>query len=163
MRSRNTFVAGVVLLASLGLVAPAQAASPVAVAQAAPAAAVARTVTTVKCINLRTGIQRTLAGQTCPRGWVRAVPLASVAAKRKAYLRDARYLDASLKQASDASLFGVGRAVCRTLDNGGNFQNIIDEMLGADITTGQTSAILTSAVYNLCPGHRAFLDNWLNS
>jgi len=118
----------------------------------------------IKCINLRTGIQRTLTGSTCPRGWVRTVPLATVAAKRKAFLRDARYLNSDLKLVSDSSLFYAGRLVCRTLDNGGDFDDIVDIMVvQADIDSEVVAVIMTAAIYDLCPGHRQFLQNWLNS
>lgn len=155
MRRVLAVTAGFVTAVAVAL--PAYIAPPAAAHQ--PDAAVAA----VKCINMRTGIQRNLAGRSCPRGWVRAVPLATIAAKRKAYLRDARYLDNDLVLVSDGSLFQVGRLVCRTLDNGGNFQDIVEAMVGADIDSDQVAAIVVAAVHNLCPGHRQFLTNWLDT
>jgi hypothetical protein len=115
-----------------------------------------------KCINLKTGIARDLPGKKCPKGWV-ANGSTSWKDKRRTYLRDARALQSDLYLVQDSTLFEAGKATCQILDRGGNFGQIVSSIIDSGLDSDVGAAVVVSAINNLCPGHKTFLNNWLNS
>lgn len=87
----------------------------------------------------------------------------AAASPRSDFLSDARDGASELWDYSDRSVWRVGKSVCRILDRGGHWDAVIYEMSDYDISDEAQAAIVVSAVYNLCPGHRYFLNVWLNS
>ena len=71
----------------------------------------------------------------------------AAASPRSNYLREARHLEPKLA----------------TLDSGGHFVDVISAMKDAGVSSSKGAAVIVAAVHNLCPGHRQFLNNFVNS
>jgi hypothetical protein len=144
----------VTVLIGLGVASPAQAMMPSSSPQAKPA---------IKCVNLNTGVIRNLAGKKCPKGWAKeASSGASTASKKRAaYLSSARRLEPALYGVDDDTLFRAGRSICRTLDAGGNFAQIINTIISAGLDSSTGAALIVASIEHLCPGHKQFLNNFL--
>jgi len=87
----------------------------------------------------------------------------AAASPRSNYLREARHLEPKLATVGDQALWRAGKAVCLTLDSGGHFVDVISAMKDAGVSSSKGAAVIVAAVHNLCPGHRQFLNNFVNS
>jgi len=153
---KKLLVTGVALgvMMGLGIMSPASAVQQSSVPQAKPA---------IKCVNLNTGVIRNLSGKKCPKGWAKeASSGASTASKKRAaYLSSARRLEPALYGVDDDTLFRAGRSICRTLDSGGNFAQIINTIISAGLDSSTGAALIVASIEHLCPGHKQFLNNFL--
>ncbi len=112
--------------------------------------------------SLRRGVTLGLASLLLIGGGVATASPAS-ASPRTDYLDTARYLDPSLYDVTDRSLWKVGKSVCKMLDRGAHFVDVLDFFNRYDLPTETQAAIVVAAVNHLCPGHEYFLDEWINS
>jgi len=87
----------------------------------------------------------------------------AAASPRSNYLREARHLEPRLSSVGDYALWRAGKTVCLTLDSGGHFVDVISAMNDAGVPSKKGAAVIVAAVHNLCPGHRQFLTNFVNS
>ena len=87
----------------------------------------------------------------------------AAASPRTDFVADARQGAPELWDYTARSLWRAGKSVCRILDRGGHWNQVIDEVSDYGISSEAQAALVVSAVYNLCPGHKRFLDEWLNS
>lgn len=84
-------------------------------------------------------------------------------AAQKNFLRYAHELSPALKQFSDAGLVEFGRATCRYLDRGGNFDALAESMYNDGASIEEIGGVVVSSVRYLCPGHTQFLVNWIQA
>lgn len=157
VKSLNVLGASIAVAATLSLGA-------VVASSPAQAQQVPHVNSSLRCVNLATGAVRNLHVNRCPRGWVQEASAGGVAsAKRSKYLSTARSLNSDLFLVGDDTLFSIGKSTCQVLDKGGNFDDIVLAIIDSGLDPLVGAAITVAAVEELCPGHKQFLDNWLNT
>lgn len=62
---------------------------------------------------------------------------------------------------ADTTLVGDGRTTCNALTRGVNFSEVESVLLSTRLTTKQASALVTSAVFDLCPQFDQQLESWV--